>query len=456
VLFNSDVFLFGFLPVTFGVFWLLRSKEARYIWLAVTSYVFYGWWDWRFCLLLLLSSLTSFTAALLIAGAASRTAARRWMIGAVAIDLAVLGFFKYYNFVAENLQAISPDLAPPALAIVLPLGISFYTFHTISYVVDVADGRVSATRNLFEYLAYVSLFSQLVAGPIVRFRQIERDLDEIDAAPRADYMGRGVGIFVVGLVKKVVIADRLARYVDPMLVAPASLSPGAAWLAAIGYAFQLYYDFSGYSDMAVGLGYLFGLRIPQNFNAPYTAAGIRDFWRRWHISLSTWLRDYVYIRLGGDRRGRWRTYANLLMTMVIGGIWHGANWTFIVWGLYHGVLMTIERLAQPWFDAWPAIVKRGATFVCVIVGWVIFRSTSLSMAGSWLREMFGFGAGTDAAPPALAAWAVACAMAVIAIPEMHEVRLGHTRRWALAYGLGLFVAYLYMNGRQTVFLYYQF
>jgi alginate O-acetyltransferase complex protein AlgI len=241
-----------------------------------------------------------------------------------------------------------------------------------------------------------------------------------------------------------------------MLVAPASLSPAAAWMAAIGYGFQLYYDFSGYSDMAVGLGYLFGLRIPQNFNAPYTALGIRDFWRRWHISLSTWLRDYVYIRLGGNQRGRLRTYGNLLLTMLIGGIWHGANWTFVVWGLYHGILLTAERLLEPRLDKWPEIVRRAATFVCVIIGWIIFRSSSLTMAAVWLRQMVGLGAGTASAPAGLVLWALACVAAVNGLPETHDMRLGQSRRWALAYGVGLFVAYLYMNGRQTVFLYYQF
>ena len=456
MLFNSDVFLFGFLPVVFSLFWILRRKQLRYLWLSASSYVFYGYWDWRFCFLLLLSSLVSFTAALMIAAAPSRLAARPWMVGVITLDLGILGFFKYYNFFAENVQAVAGAVAPPLLPIVLPVGISFYTFHTISYVVDVADGRVRPTRNLLEYLTYVSLFSQLVAGPIVRFRQIEDDLDHIDGSPRQDHLARGIGFFVIGLIKKVVIADRLARYVNPMLVAPASLSATAAWLAALGYAFQLYYDFSGYSDMAVGLGYLFGLRIPQNFNAPYTALGIRDFWRRWHISLSTYLRDYLYIRLGGNQLGKVRTYVNLLLTMLLGGLWHGANWTFVVWGLYHGILLSLERALEPSIDRWPAIVRQMTTFGFVIVGWVIFRSTSFAMAIAWLRQMGGLGSGTDAPPFGLAVWVLLCVVAVNGFPETWNLSLGRTRRWVVAYALGFFIAYLYLNGRETVFLYYQF
>jgi alginate O-acetyltransferase complex protein AlgI len=234
------------------------------------------------------------------------------------------------------------------------------------------------------------------------------------------------------------------------------LSVSAAWLAALGYTFQLYYDFSGYSDMAVGLGYMFGLRIPQNFNAPYTALGIRDFWRRWHISLSTWLRDYVYIRLGGDRLGPVRLYVNLLLTMLIGGLWHGASWTFVIWGLYHGILLSLDRLLEPWLNTWPVIVRRAATFVAVVIGWVIFRSTSLAMAVVWLRRMAGLGNGAEPPPAGLLLWALVCVAAVNAIPETQQLHLGQTRRWAVAYAIAFFAAYLYMNGRQSVFLYYQF
>src|SRR5207245_1833978 len=277
MVFNSNVFLLAVLPIEFTAYLLARTKQQRSVILTVSGYVFYGWWDWRFCFLLLFSSVVSVTAGIMIDPAPSQAQRRAWMIAAVAIDLTLLGFFKYYNFAAGNLAKLAPGLAPPLLHIVLPIGISFYTFHTISYIVDVTEGRVQATHNVFEYLAYVSLFSQLVAGPIIRFREIEEDLEGIDGPPREDHMARGIAFFVVGLVKKAVIADSIASWIDPMLGAYPSLSTAGAWFSALGYALQVYYDFSGYSDMAVGLGFMFGLRIPQNFNAPYRAVGIGDF-----------------------------------------------------------------------------------------------------------------------------------------------------------------------------------
>jgi alginate O-acetyltransferase complex protein AlgI len=456
VVFNSDVFLFGFLPVVFALFWLARTRNQRYALLAVSGYVFYGYWDWRFCFLLLFSSLVSFTAGLMIQRSMAAGARRAWMVASVAVDLAILGFFKYYNFFAGNLHAVFPGVAPPLLDIVLPIGISFYTFHTISYIVDVACGRIKATDNLFEYLAYVSLFSQLVAGPIVRFREIEEDLERIDGPPREDHMARGLGFFVVGLIKKVIVADSVAGYIDPMLASPAGLSVAGAWAAALGYTFQLYYDFSGYSDMAVGLGYLFGLRIPQNFNAPYRALGISDFWRRWHISLSSWLRDYLYIPLGGNRRGPTRTYVNLMVTMVLGGLWHGANWTFVLWGAFHGLLLALERPLKPWLARLPALGYRWLTFLLVVVSWVLFRSDSVAMATDWLGKMVGINAGTDGPAAGLLLLVAACFLAVNLLPETWDVRFGVRRRWAVVYSLGFFVAYLFMNGKKSVFLYYQF
>ena len=456
MVFNSNVFLFAFLPIVFALFWLARTKQQRYVILTVSGYVFYGYWDWRFCFLLLFSSLVSFVAGIMIDRSPSPGVRRAWMVGSVSTDLALLGFFKYYNFAAGNLARLAPGLAPPLLHIVLPIGISFYTFHTISYILDVAAGRIRATRNAFEYLAYVSLFSQLVAGPIIRFREIEEDLERIDGPPREDHMARGIGFFVAGLVKKAIIADSIASWIDPMLAVPQSLSAAGAWLAALGYAFQLYYDFSGYSDMAVGLGLMFGLRIPQNFDSPYRATGIADFWRRWHISLSRWLRDYLYIPLGGNRKGEARTYVNLIVTMLLGGLWHGANWTFVVWGAYHGTLLALGRVAGPAFAAVPEVLKRAGTFLLVLFGWVIFRSTDFAMAGLWLGKMLGLGAGQGVVPAALVLWVVVGLLLVNLVPETWEVRFGTRLRWAPVYATAFLVAYLFVNQQQTVFLYYQF
>jgi len=456
MVFNSNVFLFAFLPVVFSLFWLARTKRQRYLVLTVSGYVFYGYWDWRFCTLLLFSSLVSFTAGIMIDRAATRAAARAWMVASVAVDLTVLGIFKYYDFAAASLARLVPSAALPLLHVALPIGISFYTFHTISYIVDVAAGRVRATHDVLEYLAYVSLFSQLVAGPIVRFREIEDDLERIDGPPRGDDMARGLGFFVVGLAKKAIVADCIAGWIDPMLAVPDSLSTAGAWLTALGYSLQLYFDFSGYSDMAVGLGLMFGLQIPQNFNAPYRALGIADFWRRWHMSLSRWLRDYLYIPLGGNRRGEARTYLNLFLTMLLGGLWHGANWTFVVWGAYQGILLALGRLLGPWFAPVPAAIRRAGTFVLVVLGFVVFRSSSLSMAGAWLAKLAGQGAGDGTVPAALVLWVAVGLLLVNLAPETWDLRFGTRLRWAPVYAAAFLIAYLFVNQQASVFLYYQF
>ena len=456
MVFNSSVFLFAFLPVVFTAFWAARTRRQRHVILTVSGYVFYGYWDWRFCLLLLFSSLVSFSAGIMIDRAPDRATRRAWLVASVATDLTLLGFFKYYNFLAANLGRLAPPAAPPLIDVVLPIGISFYTFHTISYIVDVAGGRVRATRDVFEYLAYVSLFSQLVAGPIIRFREIEDDLEHIEGPPRQDFMARGIGLFMVGLVKKAVVADSIAGWIDPMLGVYGSLSTLGAWTAALGYAFQLYYDFSGYSDMAMGLGLMFGLRIPHNFDSPYRAVGIADFWRRWHISLSRWLRDYLYIPLGGNRRGEARTYLNLMVTMLLGGLWHGANWTFVVWGAYHGALLALGRLTQGFFAPLPEALRRAGTFVLVLLGWVVFRSTDLAMAGVWLGRMFGAGTGAGVVPAALVAWVAVGLLRAQLLPETWQIPFGTRLRWAPLYAAGFLIAYLFVNQAQTVFLYYQF
>jgi alginate O-acetyltransferase complex protein AlgI len=456
MVFNSDVFLFAFFPIVFTLFWILKTKEQRYVLLTLAGYVFYGYWNWRFCGLLLFSSLVSFFIAIAIDRSKTRETAHRWVVLAVTTDLALLGFFKYYNFFATNIRAILPASGLPTLAIVLPIGISFYTFHTISYVLDVSAGRVKATRHFFEYLTYVGLFSQLVAGPIVRFRQIESDLENIDSAPREEWFAKGICFFVIGLMRKVIIADHIAEYINPMLHSYSSMGFVTAWVAALGYTCQLYFDFAGYSDMAVGLGYLFGLRIPQNFNSPYRALGIVDFWRRWHISLSSWLRDYLYISLGGNRKGPIRMYLNLMLTMLLGGLWHGADWTFVFWGGYHGLLLVLDKIAQPLLQRLPKLLYRSITFLLVVVGWVFFRSTDFHMATSWLRQMFlPTTVSSDISPIALA-WVAFGLAVVVSVPETWDLHFSVRRRWAVACALGFVFTYLFMNGSETVFLYYQF
>ena len=392
MLFNSFVFLVGFLPITYLVFWSLRTARARYVWLALTGYVFYGYWDARFCLLMLFSTLVSYLAGLgMLRWDQDARKRKLCLVVPIVVDLSLLAFFKYANFALQTTSDVANlfgwDISVRHYNIILPIGISFYTFHTITYIVDSYRRVIKPTRNLFEFAAYVSLFSQLVAGPIVRFRQIEEDLENLGTADRTRWLTKGVRFFVIGLVEKVVIADYFAHFVDPALAQYQSLSTLGAWAAMLGYSFQLYFDFSGYSTMAVGLGYLFGLRIPQNFNSPYKALDPSDFWRRWHISLSTCLRDYLYIPLGGNRFGELKTYRNLMLTMLIGGLWHGANWTFVIWGAYHGVLLAAHRRFATYWDAAPALVRQAAMFVLATFGWVWFRSTDLAMANTLFAKM---------------------------------------------------------------------
>jgi alginate O-acetyltransferase complex protein AlgI len=462
MLFNSFIFLFAFLPVTYAVFWMLRGAQSRYVWLTMTGYTFYGYWDPRFCLLMAFSTLVSYLAGLGFLGWSSPRARKLCLIVPITIDLALLAFFKYANFgmatAREAVRLFGTDVHVPHLDIILPVGISFYTFHTITYIVDSYRGVIRPTRNLFEFSAYVSLFSQLIAGPIVRFRQIEADLESLGRQDRRRWIHRGVSFFAIGLVEKVIIADTLAALVNPALAEYRALSTIGAWLAMLGYSFQLYFDFSGYSTMAVGLGYLFGLRLPQNFNSPYKALDPSDFWRRWHISLSTVLRDYLYIPLGGNRDGEWRAYRNLMITMLLGGLWHGAGWTFVVWGAYHGLLLSLYRRFGAQWDRVPAAIRRIGMFVLVVVGWVFFRATDFAMARRLLAAMFVPTAGVlgvdplFALPPLIIAawWAMAG-------PNPFEIR--HEASWrnraALTAQLAACLA-LIAGTRASPFLYFQF
>ena len=462
MLFNSTIFIFVFLPIAYAVFWALPDSTTRYIWLTITGYVFYGYWDARFCLLMAFSTLVSYFAGLGFLRWQDHKRRKLCLVVPIVVDLALLGYFKYANFGLETTRSIlhvaGIDVHVPHLDIVLPIGISFYTFHTITYIVDSYRGVIKPTRNFFEFATYVSLFSQLVAGPIVRFRQIEEDLESIGQHDRHRWLQRGVSFFVIGLVEKVLIADSLAAFVDPALANYTALSTAGTWLTMLGYSFQLYFDFSGYSTMAVGLGYLFGIRIPQNFNSPYKALDPSDFWRRWHISLSSVMRDYLYIPLGGNRDGDAKAYRNLMITMLIGGLWHGASWTFVVWGAYHGLLLAAYRRWADKWDALPTTVRQLSMFLLAVVGWVFFRATSFTMAMDLLRRMFTPASGTLVPQPALALVAIVIAAwwAMIG-PNAFDMR--HEFRWkgrlALASGFAASLAII-VGARSSPFLYFQF
>lgn len=462
MLFNSLEFLYLFLPTTYVVFWALTSKTQRYVWLTISGYVFYAFWNYKFCALMAFSTVVAYLAGLGLLRYQDPFRRRLLLIIPIAVDLTLLGVFKYTNFALQTLsrvsQLVGEPLDLPFLQIVLPVGISFYTFHTITYIIDAYRGVITPTRNIFEFSCYVSLFAQLVAGPIVRFRQIEADLDHIDRADRTRNLSVGWSFFTIGLAKKVLIADTIAAIIDPALAGYAELSSLSMWLCVLGYTFQLYFDFSGYSDMAVGLGYLFGLRLPQNFRSPYKATDIGDFWRRWHISLSSCLRDYLYIPLGGGRGSAWQVNRNLMITMLLGGLWHGAQWTFVLWGGYHGVLLMGHRLIATRWDRLPVGLRRTVTFLLVVVGWVFFRSTNMHMVWTLLSGMFLWhgGAGIIGGTTLVVMLGLCTAIAQLA-PNTFELK--HEWSTSAAWGLAaLFVASLLMiyGAKASPFLYFQF
>jgi alginate O-acetyltransferase complex protein AlgI len=461
MVFNSLIFLYAFLPVTYFAFWNLKTREQRYVWMTLAGYVFYSFWNYKFCALMALSTAVSYTAGLGFLRWSDTRHRKLCLILPIAFDLALLGIFKYTNFVVSTVNGFSGFLHTPRLPtldIILPVGISFYTFHTITYIVDAYRGVITPTRNLFEYSSYVSLFPQLVAGPIVRFRQIERDLENIDQPNRVDWLETGWSFFVLGMIKKVLIADSIAAIINPGLTHYQDLSTIGAWLCALGYTYQLYFDFSGYSDMAVGLGYMFGLRLPQNFNSPYRSTDISDFWRRWHISLSTVLRDYLYFPLGGSKSGEWKTCRNLMITMLLGGLWHGANWTFVFWGGYHGLLLIINREARGQIERLPLWLRRSGTFFLVLVGWIFFRSTSFGMAASLLDRMFVWHTGgfLTGMPTLVLLLIVAAALSHFG-PNTWEIDHQWTPVPRFAFGvLFIFCLVVIYGGNQSQFLYFQF
>lgn len=337
-----------FFLFVFAAGWLMRNApERRKLFLVLCSYFFYGYWDWRFVFLLFGSSLLSHLGALGIEGARTAQTRRRVLVATVALHLVVLGYFKYANFFLDQLGVLldrigfTRDL--PVLEVLLPVGISFFTFNGISYVVDVYRRNIHAERSFVDILLYMSFFPHLVAGPILRATDF---LPQLKTAPDAQRIQAGMGflLILVGLFKKTIVANYLAvELVDVVFADPASYGTVDVMLATYGYAIQIYCDFSAYSDMATGVAALLGYRFPRNFDQPYRAESLRDFWRRWHMSLSTWLRDYLYVPLGGNRGSAWTTTRNLMLTMVLGGIWHGAAWTFVIWGTIHGLGLTVER-----------------------------------------------------------------------------------------------------------------
>ncbi|WP_417608920.1 MBOAT family O-acyltransferase [Owenweeksia hongkongensis] len=397
MVFSSPIFLFLFLPLVFAVYFL-APKKLRNVALLVFSLIFYSWGEGRLVILLLLSALTDFYCGRIIHYGYRKIGLTISLI----FNLAILGYFKYLNFTFENLSRIAQSLGfaegtiPDVAGVALPIGISFFTFQTMSYTIDVYRGNVKADNNLLNFATYVCLFPQLVAGPIVRYSDISHQLNLRIIS--SDKFADGCERFIIGLAKKVLIANSFAAIADDIFKQNLQdLSTPYAWLGILAYTFQIYFDFSGYSDMAIGLGKMLGFDFPENFNYPYISKSIREFWRRWHISLSTWFRDYVYISLGGNRKGNVHTYINLLIVFFVTGLWHGASWNFVIWGLFHGFFMIIERMGLgKTLSKIPVILQRLYTLVIVIVGWVFFRAETLSEALIYVKTMFIYNSGNSA------------------------------------------------------------
>lgn len=500
MLFNSYEFVFLFLPVVLGGFFLLGRKAASplpTLWLVAASLAFYAYWRSAYLTLLLGSIAGNYLAALAIHRCrASRVHRRALLATAVTANLGLLGYFKYTDFLIGTVNTLT-GTAFPLQHIMLPLAISFFTFNQIAFLVDVYKGYVH-DYGLLDYALFIVFFPHLIAGPIVHHRDIIPQFRRFNFSLSSPLVSIGLMVFSVGLFKKVVLADPIAPYANAIFDSAArteALTCTEAWLGALAYTLQLYFDFSGYSDMAVGGALLFGIRFPWNFDAPYQATSIIDFWRRWHISLSLFLREYLYIPLGGNRAGQWRQSINICVTMLLGGLWHGANWTFMLWGGLHGAYVVINHLWRDWrcrqslLPATPLAGERTAgwllTFVAVLFAWVLFRAGSLSSTWVIYRSMLGFGLESgwtlDSArllphvPEALRntavfAWIGAlCALCwfvpslrrqtdplladPVQAPAKWQLRL--ERAWALGTGLLAWLAVMFL-ARPTEFLYYQF
>jgi alginate O-acetyltransferase complex protein AlgI len=465
VLSNSYVFILAFLPLTLLAWWTIRGHRARLVALTLASYLFYGWWDYRFIPLMVLSTTADYLAGLRIHRSESSRARKTWLVALLVFNLGILAIFKYYGFFIDSLNglahALGADPSFPALRIVLPIGISFYTFNSISYTIDIYRRQLRPTRSLLEFSTFVALFPHLVAGPIVRYADMDEQFEALPRRLDPSFAATGIWLIVIGMVKKTLIADVMAAgFVTPLFATIGALGFVQAWIAALAYTAQIYFDFSAYSDMAVGLALLLGFRFPQNFDSPYKSVNISEFWRRWHMSLSFWLRDYLFIPLGGSRDGALRTLRNLMITMFLGGLWHGASWTFAAWGLYHGALLAGHGVlrARGWVPRSRSL-STALTFVSVVVGWVLFRAQSFGDATRVLGAMsglFGRGALPAAGTGALRLTLLAGALGLTFLaPNTWQLSFPRSRAAAVVAALAMFACFLRFAA-PSPFLYFQF
>ena len=479
MVFCSPLFLFLFLPVVLTVYLLLPGLRSKNFWLLCASLVFYAWGEISFVFLLMASTLMNYGLGRWI-GASEMLARRKLAVGcAVIINVGLLCIFKYADLIVNSLNSLA-HLTIPAPKISLPIGISFFTFHALSYVIDIYRRKWTAARDPKDVALYIFFFPQLVAGPILRWNAIAPQL--LHRQFDSDVFAEGVRRFVGGLAKKMIIANAVALPADQIFALSADeLSTATAWFGIVCYTLQIYFDFSGYSDMAVGLGKMFGFTFIENFNFPYTAQSIRDFWRRWHISLSTWFREYVYIPLGGNRVPEWRNRLNLITVFFLCGLWHGASWTFVAWGFYHGFFLVLERTkigAVP--DKIPRPLRHTYAIFAVMMGWVLFRANSFPEATNYFRALFGHAQPTHAQPLARytgneALWAIGlgvffsffqwnkfkelCAQKTQRVPGLAGTILGgfgHVVEIVLILALLLISAAWLAGGTYNPFIYFRF
>ncbi len=486
MVFSSHLFLLYFLPLVLLLYYALPFPRYRTGLLAAVSYVFYGWANPPWAAIMFLSTLVDYLCGLalirlarlqrlpdgdwpMVPAEQPRTAAMKATLTvSIVSNLALLGFFKYFDFTVENLNRVAEGLGlgpdwVPLLHVALPVGISFYTFQSMSYAIDVYRGEARPMSNLLDFCCFEALFPELVAGPIVRYAQIADQMRYRTHTP--EKFARGIAFLACGLAKKVLIANPLGRAAD-LAFAAEGLAWYDAWFGVICYAFQIYFDFSGYSDMAVGLALMLGFLLVRNFDAPYRADSITDFWRRWHVSLSRWLRDYLYVPLGGNRKGEARTYLNLMVVMLLGGLWHGASWNFIIWGGIHGAMLALERFqgkTSPWWRL-PRGARVAFTFAIVCVGWVFFRAKTLPQALAYLGSMFGTSGATGGDALAVEMYTpyhvlvfLAAATLVWGAPQSWEFTRSITLSRAFLF-LGMLALSLLFLWTQTEnpFLYFQF
>ncbi|HET9954511.1 MAG TPA: MBOAT family protein, partial [Polyangiaceae bacterium] len=479
------VFLFYFLPLVLVSYYALPFK-ARTLLIAVASYVFYGWANPIWALIMFVGSSVDYVAGRLllkfsglrddgelppiITPDVPRTPRMKVLLAlSIATNLGVLAVFKYTGFVAENVNALAQlfgarEALVPVIHLVLPVGISFYTFKAMSYVIDVYRGEARPMRRFTDYMCFEAFFPDLVAGPIIRYAALEEQMRVRQHT--LDKFARGVAFFAFGMAKKILIANPMGNIADTAFDA-GTLHAIDAWFGLVAYAFQIYFDFSGYSDMAIGLALMLGFVLIQNFDSPYKSESITEFWRRWHISLSTWLRDYLYVPLGGNRRGPWRTYVNLMTVMLVGGLWHGASWNFVLWGGIHGLMLAFER-AQGKASAYhrlPGPLRVGVTFSIVCLAWVFFRAETLTGALAYFRSLFGVSSAGEAAHAVAGALYTPYHVAVFSVAALVVWRAPNTWEFTTrltplraVYGVAMLGMAVLVMWTQTVnpFLYFQF